>query len=222
MKQVLTLCLLFVVAFANVEIARADSFAFGAAGFDDQKTMLANLKSLLTAGQGQYIQSLSDPKSFLSMGSAYVALIGVSQDVVGTDDTNSFVVMSDSSGGYVMESSSLSEYWTSTSLALDQLSLKWQGGSAVSLTDILNNYAGVTVSGAFYYGQELVYQPDGYTPVSLSGGTVFIGLNLGLGNEVDVILAFSAAPINAVPVPAAVWLLGSGVAGIMVLRKRMI
>lgn len=227
MKRILMLCLLLVVAFANVEAAKAAPLAFGAAGFDDQKTLLENLETLLPEGaSGQDFMDVT-PGTLYSLNPAYVALIGSSRRAMSSSWESSLWVRGEG-GSTIADAFEMHQHWPPKKQQheLGDITVTWSDDFATTraLVDIIGgNVYGVSVAGAFYYGEQLVYQPDGYgyDAVYLSGGTIFIGLNFGWGNEVDAILAFSPAPINAVPVPAAVWLMGSGLAGIVALRRRV-
>lgn len=222
MKRILMLSLLLVVAFANVERAKAAPFSFGAASFDDQQALLDNLNGLLPAGASGAFMDLG-VAVVRAIDPAYVVLMGASQAATANSPGTSFLVSDQSN--IIGDSFSMDQYWGSATVPhnLGDLSIGWdsQGMQTASLLDIIDGLVpGVSVSGAFYFGNDLVYQPEGYDALVFAGGTIFIGLDLGMGNSVDAILAFSPAPVNAVPVPAALWLMGTGLAGIVALRKR--
>lgn len=82
--------------------------------------------------------------------------------------------------------------------------------------------ANITVDVFMFFGHEtLAYEWDGKM-IDLVPGTVFVGFNLGGGNNMDMVLALTpAGTFNAVPLPAAALLLGSGVAGLTVLRRKL-
>lgn len=70
-------------------------------------------------------------------------------------------------------------------------------------------------------GKSMAYEWNGEL-LELKGGTVFMGLSLGLSNAEAIDLVFAIKPYKPAqtPVPAAVWLLGSGIAGLAVLRRK--
>lgn len=221
MRRVLMLCFLLMAAFANAEAAKAAPLDFGAAGFDDRKTLLENLTLLQSDSSHSFIDLGAE--AVRSFDPAYVALIGVSHSARTESASTSFRV---TANGTIADSYDMGAYWppAQREYAVGDIKIGWDGSGAsqVSLLDIVDGLVdGVRVSGAYFYGESLVYRPEGYEAVVFEGGTMFIGLDLGLGNEVDAILAFSPAPVNAVPVPAALWLFGSGLAGIAALRRAM-
>lgn len=84
------------------------------------------------------------------------------------------------------------------------------------LSDLLPN--GDYINSAYQLTADLVVNGTAYVT-----GTIFISFTIpdweGYKNENDFILAL--APSAAVPVPAAVWLFGSGVAGLVILRRKL-
>ena len=70
--------------------------------------------------------------------------------------------------------------------------------------------------------ESLSYEWDGKL-INVVPGTVFMDFCLGFGVEgMDMIVMFTpAGTFSAVPVPAAVWFFGSGLAGIAVLRRKL-
>lgn len=66
----------------------------------------------------------------------------------------------------------------------------------------------------------LVYEWDNKT-ISLVSGIAFMGFTIGAGPDaMDIVVAFAPTESFATPVPAAVWLLGSGIAGLVALRRK--
>lgn len=69
--------------------------------------------------------------------------------------------------------------------------------------------------------ESLAYEWDGKL-INLVPGTVFMGFDLGGGNGADMVLLLTpAGTYNPVPLPAAVWLFGTGVAGLAVMRRKL-
>lgn len=106
------------------------------------------------------------------------------------------------------------------------------GQSAYNFWDLLF-YSGSTphifqdlLAGLFLYsGDGLEYTPAAALDTLLiDGGTYFAAITLpGSGNVIDAVFALSGNPmgLRATPAPAAVLLLGSGLCGIIALRRRV-
>lgn len=89
-------------------------------------------------------------------------------------------------------------------------------------SDFINNsIASITIDEIWVSaGNAVVYEYNGAN-VELTGGTIFVSALVG---NVNYVFAFSPSvkgSFNSVPVPAAVILFGSGLAGIVALRRKM-
>lgn len=208
MKRLLLLATLLMFALGGVQSALAAPFAFGPSSFDDELGLKANLETLATGGTIIQESSLSPSQ----LGFSYFKLMAVSNGAIAAN-----FALYDANDNVVTSAATIAADWGSDLAGdLAGYTIKYDGGPA----------AGIALSAAinlvYTFGDDIVYQPEGQAGVIIEGGTFFLGLSLPGNNDgIDFVLAFSDAPFApAVPVPAAVWLMGTGLAGIVALRKR--
>ena len=207
MKRILLLTMLLVLAFGAQSVLAAP-FAFGPSGFDDSADLKTNLETLLE-GPGSKIHTVNlNPGDFHDM---HMSLMAVSHSAM---DAN-FAIFN-SSDQMIASAASIGSDWGSFSYGdLSSYTIKFDGGPAegISLDQVL------TV--AYTFGDEIVYKPVGdYDGLVIEEG-YFLGLDLFSSGGLDFVLGFGYEPFApAVPVPAAVWLFGTGLAGLYAVRKR--
>lgn len=89
----------------------------------------------------------------------------------------------------------------------------------------LLNFAELVTDIVLYTGSGVTYTPEaGLDALLINGGVLFVSIALpGSGNALDAIFALSANPfgLKATPAPAALWLLGTGLVGIVAARRRV-
>lgn len=208
MKRVLMLCLLLVFALGAAQ-AQAAPYSFGSAKLDgDTTNLISNLQRLVDADSGSRFQGMERP-TVVSFTDKYVTLLALSESV---------------SAGF-----SMAVLGTGIYDAADPGVWNAKGvfASAVS-NDVLFSVDGesytlgaVNLVGAFMYKGSFVYQPAGnYDAIEIEAGTVFAGLSFGNSQAIDAIVAIAPGQFNIVPIPGAVWLMGTGLAGLVALRRR--
>lgn len=207
MKRLVMLAMLLMLAFSGAESALATSYDFGPSIFDDQVSIVENFEKI--AGSGTDFVTFQ-----LKLGdfeNRYVRLIAVSETAAALN-----LGLYTSGGNLLVDAANLGSTWGAEFTGnLVDFVVKWDGlaGNGVSL--------GSTHHVAWQFGDDVTYIPEGYSGILLSGGTMLFGLSLDGSNAADFIIAISDAPFSPVPVPAAAWLMGSGVAGLLALRKRV-
>lgn len=207
MKRLLLLTMLLMFAL-GAQSALAAPFAFGPNGFDDSKDLKANLETLLE-GTGASIQTITFNPGLLN--NMHFSLMAVSQRA-----ENANFAIFDGSNTMVASALTIGDNWGSFLYGnLSDYTIKYYGGPAagVSLDQALKI--------AYTFGDELVYKPVGNYDGLLIEEGFFLGIDLFGGNGLDFVLGFGFEPFApAVPVPAAVWLFGTGLAGLFAVRKR--
>lgn len=207
MKRLLMLAMLLMLALGGAQSALAAPFAFGPDPFDTSASLKENLEKLVTGNTVIQRENIA-PGDF---GQQYMLLVAVSDYAV----SQNFVVY-DSANNVLTSAGTIAQDWGSGALGdLSGYSISWDGlNSPISLNNYLN--------AVYSFGDDFVYQPDGETGVVVTNDTYFFGFSIpGSGNNVDFIIAFGSEPFSPVPVPAALWLMGSGLAGLVALRKRV-
>lgn len=208
MKRILMLTMLLMLVIGGAQSASAAPFAFGPAGFDDDKSLLENLETI--TGPGTWLM----PLEWEIEDSMYVTLLAVGQNAIN-------------SRLYVMETV------TPDFLSAEKVEVEWNKSLYGTLDDMmifspelgkldhLSNY----ISMVLVFGDDFVFQPEANVDgLTITGLSYLIGLDLTGNGGVDAIISLSYDPLvpaAATPIPAAAWLMGSGVAGLLALRRRV-
>ena len=209
MKRLLLLAMLLMFALGGAQAALAASFVFGPSGFDDQYDLKTNLETLV--GSGTKVQ-----ETFINPSNVgpYLKLLGVSNGAVSAN----FAIY-DAGNNMVTSAAGAAADWASDlSGNLADYKIMFDGAPAEGLS------LAAAFKVAYFVGEDIVYQPTGQDAITIEAGTFFLGLSIpGYDNGgIDFVLAFSDMPFApAVPVPAAVWLMGTGLAGLAALRRRV-
>lgn len=212
MKRILALTFLLVMAF-GVAQAQAAPYYFGASSFDDAETLKNNLDSLLSEGSTSSFVELSG-LNVAGFSNMYITVLAVSE--VAYSNGLAMMFNGGASGSVIVDSTDMENTWVAGGALAEQVGEVFFLGSG-----IMGELSDYNVVSAYLFDGAVAYQPAGdFQAIWLEGGSVFIGLNVTGGNGVEVILAMSTQPFSAVPVPGAVWLMGTGLAGLMALRKR--
>lgn len=206
MKRLLMFAMLLMLAFGGAQSALAAPFAFGPTPFDTSDSLKLNLEKLVTGNTIIQRDNIS-PADF---GMQYMLLVAVSDVAL-----NKNFVVRDAANNVVTSAATIGQDWGTGILGdLSGYSVSWDGQSPISLA--------LPINAAYTFGESFVYQPDGEVGVTVLNDTYFFSFAIpGSGNAVDFVIAFGSDPFAPVPVPAAVWLMGSGLAGLVALRKRV-
>lgn len=207
MKRLLMFAMLLMLALGGAQSALAAPYAFGPSVFDDQEGLVENFEKLVTGDTDFTGMELP----LANFENRYVRLIAVSQKAV---DLN--LGLYTSGGNLLAGAASIGSAWGAEFNGdLIDFMVKWDGlpGNGIVLGD--SHHV------AWQYGDDVAYTPQNYSGIWLTGGGMLFGLSLDGTNAVDFVIAISRAPFSPVPVPAAVWLMGSGLAGLVALRKRV-
>lgn len=211
MKRLLAVFALL-LALSVPQFASASSFAFGPEDgsgnsiFDTGTTLLDNLDALNAAVGGTAwfvpgsIEYFSDTTfKFAGLGySSYAQTFSIT------------VYNGNTPVGSVAEGFNIAAPATVADLYFEYYDVNLGSLERVALADL-------TMTVYQFYGS-MDYVVDGVSYGSV--GSIFFGFSIpGSGNDIDFILAGTPyAP--SVPVPAAVWLFGTGLAGVYAVRKR--
>lgn len=204
MKRILMLAMLLMLAL-GAQSALAAPFVFGPSVFDDQTGLKENLEKLITGDTDLF--EFVMPTTGLT--DRHIKLVAVSQTAINLN-----FGLYDASDNLLAGAGDADSAWATEFLGdMSDFVVKWNGGSK-SLADSL----GIV----YTYGDDpIAYSPlRGLEGIYLDGGTILFGMSLTGGPGVDFVLAISDASFQPVPVPAAVWLFGTGLAGIAALRRR--
>lgn len=207
MKRLLMLAMLLMLALGGAQSALAAPFAFGPAPFDTADDLKSNLLKLVTGETIVQRENIA-PGDF---GVQYMLLVAVSDAAL-----NKNFVVSDAANNAITSAATIAQDWGTGALGdLSGYSVSWDGlNNPISLNTYLN--------AVYTFGDSFVYQPAGELGIDIPNDTYFFGFAIpGSGNTVDFVIAFGTEPFSPVPVPAAAWLMGSGVAGLLALRKRV-
>lgn len=213
MKRVLMFCLLLVIAMGAAQ-AQAAPFYFGSDKLvGDTATLLDNLNALVPTGSGTAFQDVGPGAVASLIDPRYVTLVALSQSAY---DNDCVMFVNDGASTSFVESYDLANTWAPQGLLAANIS-----NSVAFLVGGMHDLVDVTISGAFVYGLNLPYKPgNDFASIEFVGGTVFAGLSFDNSGTLDAIIAIGLAKNPVVPVPGAVWLMGTGLAGLMALRRR--
>lgn len=209
MKRLL-LMLTMLATLLSPGLSQASTFVFGSA-FDDALTLEQNLAALAGVSAGTFTEI--QPGNISTSTKYTLSAVGYSQKAVDAE-LNITV-------GHDVVFSTSKPFASGNEFSADELMFRFTN----FITDQSNNaflsallLDSTYISAAYELSEDL--EIDGTTYVE---GTIFISFIIpdwdGYKSGTDFILALS--PSAAVPVPAAVWLLGSGVAGLMTLRRKL-
>ena len=220
MKRLLIL-LGLLVALLVPQMAQAESFYFGknaVAGmsFDDQEDVATNLGYLALLDSNAEFASASVNDFDLATRWQYTG-IGFSQ----------FAVDKGLSGSAWRRDESVSaadgmrfqdEYFA------DNINMSWfddgsHGEASMTLQELITD----CVSTVYVLQSDISFKLDNDSELfTFKAGTIFFGIALpDSGKTLDFIMAAGPLAPPAVPVPAAVWLMGTGVAGVLALRRKI-
>lgn len=214
MKRLLILCAML-AALLVPNLAQAAPFIYGpsgsAASFDDSKTVYDNLLSIVDASNITTLApgaiDTGEARLYTGIGYSDKAHKAGLKVEVGNNNT-----VGSTTGDFIID-----EEYSADEMTFRFWDYSRNKDSKKILAAILGDSSFLTE----------VYQVDTDVTLVLGGenftfeaGTIFFGFAIpGGGNVTDFIMAVS--PASAVPVPAAVWLLGSGMAGIAALRRKL-
>lgn len=206
MKRLLILCFLAIFAFGGAASAKAE-FLLGINGLDESASVLENLQNA-APGVG-FTQTLfyNDRNIAPELYLTFIAVNEAASDVslflnanIGSKKLDYY------SGGW---GSAATEIYTSNGRAPTFLFNAPQG----TPYEVLWYTAGSDVTLSLLLGA------DAADTLTFAAGSVFGGLVID--GQVMALVAISAAPPVVTPVPAAVWLFGTGLAGVAALRRKM-
>lgn len=206
----LSVILTLLLVLAAPQIASAAPFVWGPVDgttpiFDTSKNLLENLEALnnKTGGSAQFVTGLGNYDDVM----IDFAGIGYSQYVKSYNLT---VYNGNSAVGSITEG-----YDIAADALIRDISLEYYNDFTGTMEKVL--LADLTMTVMQVQG-DLQLTVNGYTYTYTDG--LFFGFSIpGSGNAIDFIL--SGMPQSpAVPVPAAVWLLGTGIIGLVGLRRK--
>lgn len=213
MKRLLILLSLMAVLLVP-QLAQANSFFTGNI-FNDDMTMSENLAELTGMYPSITFNEELNWRSVLDLDKAWQFTgVGFSRYAVSKGLT--FTAGSGESGNGVDGFRFHNSY-----LAKDVSASFYRPNDQNNNVDSLKKLIEDCVSSVYVLKNDVTFKFDDQPEFSFAAGTIFFGFSLpgGSPNVVDVILAAPAAP--AVPVPAAVWLMGTGLAGVIAMRRKM-
>lgn len=215
MKRLLIL-LSFMAVLLVPQFAQAESF-FAGNIFDDRTSMSDNLARL--TGMDPTITFTEKTPDVLDFDKAWqFTAIGFSAYAV--DNGITFQAGSSESGefGSGMDGVRFHNSYLADDISVSFFRPDYQQNDVDSLKEIVEDFV---LSAVYVLDNDVTFKFEDQPEFSFAAGTIFFGFSLpgGSRNEVDVIMAGPVAP--AVPVPAAVWLMGTGVAGIVAMRRKM-
>lgn len=218
MRRILMLAIL-AAAFIFPQTALANSFSFGPningkKPFNDEVNAFTNITALNNAlGNSATLVDLGTPASLNPSIKYSIAGIGYS----GYAANNEIALYNGSQrvGDTTMKFHVSGEY---NEAELGDFYVEYFNEFDFTVETVMLE---TLLTGVYISNGEMNFSIDG-DPVgySLPAGTLFYSFALpDNDNTTDFILAVS--PTSAVPVPAALWLLGTGVGGLAVIRRRM-
>lgn len=193
------------------QAALAAPYAFGPDALNDASNLESNILNLIGsngsggAGLGANPQSL-DPDTVYNF--TLFAYSNFVENKGGLSVYNGHVIINNAHSFY-----HIGEYLAGE-VAVEYVDGRFSKLKQVVLSDL---GAGVVLeSGSINF--DLLGDP---VPYSFGAGTIFVGFNIPGSSAVGPDFIIAASPLSAVPVPAAVWLLGSGLGGLSVLRRKL-
>lgn len=224
MKRLLTLLTLMVIMLLP-NMAQAERFYFGSDANDqslflDDKTGMGNLA--ISTGNFKKLDAMFGGGAGHGMSLKdfdYKNLVLQYSAVAYSEYAHGLGNLVVSSGGTTLgDASAPGNLRLEGEYKAKDLTLSWYNGKGTQtsrLSDLIKN------SVVYVLDKDATLSLAGAAPVTYEKGTIFFGFVLpGSNNFFDVIMAAGPFTPAAVPVPAAVWLMGTGLAGLVALRRK--
>lgn len=211
MKRLLIIFTLLTLLLAP-QLARAESFMFGNI-FQTNQSLIDNLNALGSSAEfsGPYASSKIDPGALYTYtGIGFSEAADMAGLLLAVGYANPF--------GNTDDGFRADQEYRAADLTFDYRDLSTNNNMKAFLSEMLMDPI-YQVGDVYELENDVTFHIDG-EDFFFTAGTLFFSFVIpGSGNASDFIMA--ATPMSAVPVPAAIWLFGPGMAGLITLRRKL-